>query len=197
MKNVEKTKQKNEARLAPIPINEMRKEWTLTLERIPGSGLKGLYAPVNVLGTLMYNPRTLGSFLEYWVTSKTEMGLSVREQEIVILRMGFLYNCNYVWKHHIPVAKEFGVTDVEIAALKSVQLPFVFSAREQALLILTDELVEHRTIRNEAWLKWGNELDPSELIDLISLVSQYVLFALVNNAIHVQIEEPLQAIPEL
>jgi hypothetical protein len=63
--------------------------------------------------------------------------------------------------------------------------------------MLTDELVEHRTIRDEAWLNWSGELKNSELIDLISIVSQYVLFALVNNAIQIQIEEPLTKIPGL
>ncbi|MFM7153680.1 MAG: carboxymuconolactone decarboxylase family protein [Bacteroidota bacterium] len=179
-------------RIAPQPVSDMREEWIKTIERIPGSGLKGLYAPVNVLGTLMYTPRTLGQFLDYWVTSKLEMGLSVREQELVILRMGYLYRSNYVWKHHVPVAVEFGVNERELEACKSVTVPEdVFSLRETALLVLTDEMMEHRTIRQEIWEKWSDELDKPVIIDLISLISQYVLFALVNNVMQVEIESPL------
>lgn len=192
-----KKKMLNEARLTPLPMSEMKNEWIKTLERLPGAGLKGLNAPVNVLGTLMYNPKTFGPFLDYWVTSKLEMGFSAREQELIILRMGFLYNCNYVWKHHIPVAKEFGISEAHIKAVKTSPLPTIFSAREYALLMLTDEMVEHRTIRDESWTKWSGELKKSELIDLVSIVSQYVLFALVNNAMQVQVEEPLTKIPGL
>lgn len=184
-------------RLTPMPMSEMRAEWIKTLEKLPGAGLKGLYTPVNVFGTLMYNPETMGSFLENWVTSKLKMGFSGREQELIILRMGFLYNCNYVWKHHLPVAKEFGVNDSELEAVKISPLPSVFSARESALLMLTDELVEHRTIRDEAWSKWSGELKKSELVDLVSIVSQYVFFALFNNALRIEIEEPLSKIPGL
>ncbi len=50
-------------------------------------------------------------FLEYWVTSKSEMGFSVREQELIILRMGVLYQYDYVWMHHVPVDREFGVSE--------------------------------------------------------------------------------------
>ena len=185
------------ARLTPLPMSEMQNDWLKTLERLPGAGLKGAYAPVNVFGTLMYNPRTFGPFLDYWVTSKLEMGFSVREQELIILRMGYLYQCNYVWKHHTPVAKEFGASDAELEAVKTSPLPSVFSPRENALLRLTDELVEYRTIRDEAWSKWSGELKKSELVDLISIVSQYVFFALLNNSIRVEVEEPLRKIPGL
>ncbi len=68
-------------------MEAMQADWLATLARIPGEGLKGKYAPVHVLGTLMHNPRTMGPFLDYWVTSKLEMAYSVREQELVILRM--------------------------------------------------------------------------------------------------------------
>lgn len=182
-------------RIQPQPVSEMREEWVKIIERIPGSGLKGMYAPVNVLGTLMYTPRTLGQFLDYWVTSKLEMGLSVREQELVILRMGYLYKSNYVWKHHVPVAEEFGVNAQELEACKSASIPGdVFSRRETALLVLTDEMMEHRTIRQPVWETWSDALEQSELIDLISLISQYVLFALVNNSMQVEIEAPLHDI---
>jgi len=197
MEKETKTKAGKGARITPMPISEMPDSWKTTLARLPGSGLKGLYTPVNVFGTLMHSPETMGSFLDYWVTSKLKMGFSGREQELIILRMGSLYNCNYVWMHHVPVAKEYGVSDEELKAVKSSPLPSVFSAREYALLMLTDEMVEYRTIRNEAWSKWSGELKESEMVDLISLISQYVLFALLNNALQVEIEEPLKEIPGL
>ena len=187
----------NGARIQPLPISEMRDEWIKTLERLPGAGLKGAYAPVNVFGTLMYNPRTMGSFLDYWVTSKLEMGLSGREQELIILRIAYHYKCNYVWKHHVPAAKEFGANDTEIDATKTSLLPTVFSAREYVLLNLTDEMVEHRTIRDDAWTKWNGSLKRSDLVDLVSIVSQYVFFSLLNNSIRIELEEPLKKIPGL
>jgi alkylhydroperoxidase family enzyme len=197
MKNEQQANFEHGARIQPLPMSEMQNDWIKTLERLPGAGLRGRYTPVNVFGTLMYNPKTFGPFLDYWVTSKLDMGFSPREQELIILRMGFLYHCNYVWKHHYPVAKEFGASDTEIEAVKTSPLPSVFSPREYALLMLTDELVEHRTIRDEAWLKWSDQLKKSEYIDLVSIVSQYVFFALLNNSMQIEIEEPLKSIPGL
>lgn len=187
----------NSPRMVPVSIDNMSREMTDILKKIPGDGLKGKYAPVNVLGTLMYNTDTLPQFLDYWVNSKLKMGFTVREQELVILRMGFHYGSNYVWKHHIPVAVEFGVTMAEISALKSETLPPVFNPREEAILILTDHLVNERNINDQVWDKYHGELKDSEVIDLISLVSQYVLFALVNNVVRVEIEPSLGEVPSL
>lgn len=184
-------------RLVPLDTENMSPECKEILKRMPGDALKGKYAPVNVLGTLMYNPETLEPFLDYWITSKLKMSLTIREQELVILRMACHYRCNYVWKHHVPVAVEFGVPEDLLTGLKEFPLPSGFNAREEALLILTDELVTERDIRDEVFDKYRSQLRDSELIDLISLVSQYVFFSLANNALRIQIELSLMGIPGL
>lgn len=183
-----------EPRIQPKSMDEMRPDWLEILKRIPGDGLKGKYAPVNVLGSLMHMPNTLGPFLDYWVTSKQHMQFTMREQELVILRMGFHYKSNYVWKHHVHVALEYGINDTEIAAVKSVSIPNVFSARETAILALTDEMMNKRNVSDEAWSMHKKELSDTELIELISLVSQYVLFALTNNVVQTRLEEAVQDI---
>ena len=185
------------SRIAPISIDLMSQEMLEILKKIPGDGLKGKFSPVNVLGTLMYNTDTLPQFLDYWVNAKLKMGFSIREQELIILRMGFLYNCNYVWKHHIPVAVEFGVAMHEIEALKKVPLSPIFNPREEALLVLTDSLVNERNISDDLWDKYQDKLSDSEKIDLITIVSQYVVFALVNNVMRVEIESNLDEFPSL
>jgi alkylhydroperoxidase family enzyme len=181
-------------RIASLPAESMRPAWLATLARIPGDGLKGAGFPRNVLGTIMHNPDTFGPFLEFWVSAKSSMSLSVREQELVILRMAVLYASDYVWKHHVLVGREFGVTDAELDMLESGEFAHFASMRERALLALTDELVENRTIQRGAWDTFAHELDERALVDLVSLVSQYVFFALMNNAFQVAIEPALEKV---
>ena len=183
-------------RVAPISTDQLRPEWKATLDRIPGAGLKGSGFPGYVLGELMRSPELFGPFLEWWVTAKSAMALSNREQELVILRIGCLYASDYVWKHHVPVAKEFGVSDEEIEAVRLGQFD-AFSALEKALLTLTEAMVEERTVSAEIWAAYGSQLNPQQVIDLIGLVSQYVLFSLTNNVLQVPIEESLPHIPGL
>jgi 4-carboxymuconolactone decarboxylase len=167
-----------------------------TLQRIPGDGLKGAGFPHNVLGQLLHSPQLLGPFLEWWVSAKSTMALGVREQELVILRMGCLYGSDYVWKHHLPVGREFGIDDTELAAIRSGGYDG-FSDREQALLTLTDEMVDQRTVAAATWDRYGRLLAPREVVDLIALISQYVLFALTNNVLQVPLEPALMGEPGL
>ena len=183
-----------EPRLAPLATDGMRPEWLLTLSHIPGAGLKGAGFPHHVLGELMYNPETFGPFIEYWITCKSKMSLSVREQELVILRMACLYRSNYVWKHHLPVGREFGIDDREFLAIARRDYS-AFAARVQALLTFTDEFVEKRTLEAATWAQHRSALAAQDVVDLISLVSQYVLFALANNVLQVQVESPLASVP--
>ncbi|MDT3708305.1 MAG: carboxymuconolactone decarboxylase family protein [Thiobacillus sp.] len=184
-----------ESRIAPLSTDGLRPEWLEILGRLPGTGLKGEGFPRNVLGILMQNQDTLGPFLDYWVTSKSKMGLTVREQELVILRMAILYRSEYVWKHHVKVAREFGINEAELDAIRQGAYTTIEAERERAFLELTDAFVNDRSLPPELWDRTRGVLGPRDFIDLISLVSQYVLFALVNVCIQVQLEPSVAGLP--
>lgn len=183
------------SRITPLPTDDLRPEWRAILDRLPGSGLKGEGFPRNLLGILMHNPETLGPFLDYWVTSKSKMGLTVREQELVILRMGVLYRSEYVWKHHVKVGREFGIDDAELEAIRRGTYDAFTAPRERALLELTDAFMKDRSLSPALWNRTKDILAPPDFVDLISLVSQYVLFALTNVCLQVQLERAVAELP--
>jgi 4-carboxymuconolactone decarboxylase len=184
-----------ESRIAPLSTENLSPECVKILERLPGKGLKGEGFPYNLLGILMQNQETLEPFLDYWVTSKAEMGLSVREQELVILLMAVLYRSDYVWKHHVKVGREFGVNDTELDAIRHGFYGAFSEARERALLELTDAFMNDRYLPPELWNSTKSVLGSRDFVDLISLVSQYVLFALTNVCLQVQVEPGVANLP--
>jgi 4-carboxymuconolactone decarboxylase len=184
-----------EPRIAPLTTDDLRPEWAEILGRLPGKGLQGEGFPRNVLGVLMLNQETLGPFLDYWVTSKSEMGLAVREQELVILRMAVLYRSEYVWKHHLKVGREFGIDDAELDAIRQGSYAAFKVDRERAFLELTDAFVNDRSLPPELWDRTRGILAPRDFVDMISLVSQYVFFALANVCLQVQLEPGVAGLP--
>lgn len=185
----------SQPRIAPLSTDDLTPEHLAILSRIPGQGLKGAGFPRNVLGELMHNPKTLGPFLDYWVSAKTDFGFSVREQELVILRMAVLYRSDYVWKHHVKVGREFGISDAEMDGLRHGGFEVLQSPRERALLQLTDSFVNERCLPPALWAETREVLSPRDYIDLIGLVSQYVLFALTNVCLQVQLEPAVADLP--
>ncbi len=184
-----------ESRITPLSTDNLSPECVKILERLPGKGLQGEGFPYNLLGILMHNPETLETFLDYWVTSKAKMGLSVREQELVILRMAVLYRSEYVWKHHVKVGREFGINDAELDAIRHGSYATFSSERERAFLKLTDTFMNDRYLPLELWNRTKNVLSSQDFVDLISLVSQYVLFALNNVCLQVQVEPGVADLP--
>lgn len=187
----------NPSDVVPFGPHELSQAARETLDRIPGKGLKGEHAPVHVLGTLMHGPATLEGFLRWWVDAKLEMAFTVREQELVILRMGALFDCDYVWRHHVVVGREFGIDGDEMDRVRTGDLADWPSPRERALLALTDEMVEHRTVRDDVMRDHGAHLSTREMVELIQLISQYVVFALTNNVFRVALEPALDVVPPL
>ena len=183
------------SRIAPLSTDNLSPECLKILERLPGKGLQGEGFPYNLLGILMYNPDTLETFLDYWVTSKAKMGLSVREQELVILRMAVLYRSEYVWKHHVKVGREFGVNDKELDAIRDGSYAAFSAARERAFLELTDAFMNDRYLSQKLWNQTKDVLGARDFVDLVSLVSQYVLFALNNVCMQVQVEPGVANLP--
>jgi len=122
------------------------------------------------------------------------MGLTVREQELVILRMAMLYRSEYVWKHHVKVGREFGINDAELDEIRHGSHKG-FAARARAFLALTDAFMNDRALSPELWNQTRDVLDSRDFVDLISLVSQYVLFALTNVCMQVQVEPAVADLP--
>jgi alkylhydroperoxidase family enzyme len=184
-----------EPRIPSLSTDGLRSEWQQILGRLPGNGLQGEGFPRNLLGVLMHNEETLGPFLDYWVTSKAKMGLTIRAQELVILRMAILYRSEYVWKHHVKVGREFGISDTELDAIRQGAYAGFASARERAFLELTDAFMRERCLPRKLWASAKEVLSPRDFVDLISLVSQYVLFGLTNVCMQIQVEPGVADLP--
>jgi hypothetical protein len=67
--------------------------------------------------------------------------------------------------------------------------------RERALLELTYAFVNDRSLSPALWQRTRDVLEPRDFVDLISPVSQYVLFALTNVGIQVQLEPAVAGLP--
>ena len=184
-----------DSRIAPLSTDDLRPEWVEILGRLPGKGFKGEGFPRNLLGILMQNQETLGPFLDYWVTSKSKIGLADREQELVILRMAVRYRSEYVWKHHVKVGREFGINDAELDTIRQGSCAAFAAERERAFLELTDAFVNDRSLSPELWNRTKGVLGPRDFVDLISLVSQYVFWALTNVCMQVQLEPAVADLP--
>lgn len=68
-----------------------------------------------------------------------------------------------------------------------------FSMKEKCILAVIDDVIAQNTVTTVVWDKCSvkGALSPVDVIHILCIVSQYFLFAHVNNVLHVAVESPL------
>ncbi len=186
----------NSQRSKPLLLDTFKEEWFEILKKLPEEGLKGKFAPVNILGTLAKSSEYFGPFLEWWIASKLHVKLDLRIQEMIILRIAYLKKADYVWGHNLPIAISAGFTEDEAKRLCLRRLDDQWQELDLAILQAVDELMQMCNISQELWQNLIRYLDEHQIVDIITLVSQYFMLASMNNSFGVRLELGMEGLPE-
>jgi AhpD family alkylhydroperoxidase len=114
------------------------------------------------------------------------------DTELVILRVAHLRSCEYELQHHRRMACKQGLDAQVQAAIFACHdvSDNRFSARQQALLNATDEIVKDRTITGATWQQLATHLDRRQLIEFCLLASQYDGLAATISALDIPLDNP-------
>jgi AhpD family alkylhydroperoxidase len=123
--------------------------------------------------------------------------LPAADTELVILRVAHLRSCEYELQHHRRMARRQGLdanTQATIFAFPNAPdrdgPQKVLSARQQALLKATDELIKDRTITADTWARLATHLDRRQLIEFCLLATQYDGLAATITALAIPLDNP-------
>lgn len=117
------------------------------------------------------------------------------DKERIILRVAWRVGCIYEWGHHVPMARELGISDDEILSLAQEDSPH-WDDRTRTFLRAADELVERRVLGDDAWQALAAELTENQLVEFCMLVGHYLMVAMTINTCGLELEpEYLDALP--
>ncbi|MFF4761360.1 carboxymuconolactone decarboxylase family protein [Streptomyces sp. NPDC001276] len=93
-------------------------------------------------------------------------------REAVILLMAARGEVQYEWAEHVPMAREAGLTDSQIAALAEGSSPpsHLFSAAQLGALALTEELSRGAGVAADTWQRVSAEWGEAGALELIAIV---------------------------
>ncbi|MCV6975034.1 carboxymuconolactone decarboxylase family protein [Mycobacterium bourgelatii] len=119
------------------------------------------------------------------------------DTELVILRVGHLRSCEYELQHHRKMARKAGLDAQTQAAIfawpgaPDTDGPRkVLSARQQALLTATDELIKDRSITPDTWQQLATHLNRPRLIEFCMLATHYDSLAATITALQIPLDNP-------
>jgi alkylhydroperoxidase family enzyme len=170
--------------LAALRPPEPRHPWPERRDDRP----KGL----NVLGTFAVHPALARAFHTFNGHVLFASTLSVRQRELVVLRVASVRQAAYEWAQHVVLAADAGIDDDEIARIAEGPDAPGWSPFEQAMLRAVDELVADAMVADATWAALARELDEQQLMDLIFTVGAYDLLAMAFRSFKIELDDDLR-----
>ena len=117
-------------------------------------------------------------------------GLEPRARELVILRCAYRRQSRYEWHQHVRIARNEGLEDADINALREWHDSHLFSPEERALLGWVDALADSQKPSDEQFEEFAKGRTPESIVGVTYLVTLYFQLAQVMAALDLETEEP-------
>ena len=73
---------------------------------------------INLFRALGNAPSLAPDFMRYFIHLFEPLELDARLERLVVLLVGREFDCEYVWRQNVVVARSLGISDEEIAAIR-------------------------------------------------------------------------------
>jgi alkylhydroperoxidase family enzyme len=182
-------------RIPPLAPGEWDDVLTRVLENSPG----GTDEPMHIFTTLgRADPELFRRWLGFG-GALLAGSLPGRLRELVILRSAARFGGRYEWAQHIGLAEVQGVTPAELVAVSNgegavdtVDWPPL----ERAALRAVDETADEGAVSDGTWETLAEDLQESELIELLMLIGHYMMLTTVLGSLRIQLEPRAEALAE-
>jgi len=110
-------------------------------------------------------------------------------QELAIITTARAMDCPYIWNAHTPAARQAGVSDAVIDALRERQPLPSMSADEAAIVNYATEFFQTHKVSQQTFQAALDQFGAQHLTELTALMGNYAQTAFFLNAFEVQLPE--------
>lgn len=103
---------------------------------------------------------------------RQKMGLDPALRELIILRVAVLNQADYEFQAHVPYARQAGVSDAKIEAVKAMDRA-PFDATEQAVLDYTDAMTREIRVDDALFARIKERFDPTARVEITATIAAY------------------------
>lgn len=151
--------------------------------------------PIHLFRVVARDPRL---FSRFWGAALLDKGhLTLREREIVILRVCANNRSEYEWGVHVTIfaaRASLSAEDVAATCDSDVQNA-VWGDKERLLLRLCDELYASTTVTDALWNELAAAYSPEALLELLLLNGYYRMVSVLTNTLQMPLESYAERFP--
>lgn len=148
---------------------------------------------MNALSTLAHHPGLTKGFHAFTGHILFNTTMTLRQRELVILRVASKRGAEYEWLQHVVLAMDNGISREEIAAVETPDESVTWSPLEAAMLEAVDQLLVDAKIAAPTWEVLAAELDEQQLMDLIFTVGAYDALAMMFRSLEIEVDDDLRS----
>jgi alkylhydroperoxidase family enzyme len=153
-------------------------------------GVPEFMADLSVFQVLLHSPKAAAGLHGMLQRLLWEGTLDARLRELVIMRLGWSTASEYEWTQHWRVARQLGVAEEDLLAVRDWRASDRFGPVERAVLAATDDVVATGVISEESWARCAEELqDPALLVELVVAIGNWNLFSSLLRSLRVPLED--------
>ncbi len=130
----------------------------------------------------------IAPFLALGSAILTQTKINPQLRELAIVRAAVRCGCAYELNQHDEIAREVGVSEEKISALRDGPGSAAFDERERAILEFTDELIDSVKVSRESFDGVASFLDACEIQELIIAIGYYSLVGRYLESLEVDLE---------
>lgn len=167
-------------RLAPIPPGTRSELAELEAKIIRKRGkITPLYQH------LLHSPEMAQGWEEFLSAVRQRNSLPADLRELIILRVAVLNHAPYEFDAHISHARQAGLNEIKIQAVKEFVISSLFTLHEQLVLQLVDAMTKHIHVSDELFEKISQHYAEKQLLDLCITIGAYNMVSRVLVALHI------------
>jgi 4-carboxymuconolactone decarboxylase len=142
-------------------------------------------------------PELLDGWLDFAWTLR-ESAVSDRGiRELAILRVAQLTDSDYVWRSHVKLALDGGITQAQVDALSDWQTSEVYDETHIAVLAMTDQLTLDADVTDSVWSRFSAVFSDRQQVEIVLTVAWYTCAARTGKALRVPLEPWHDRVPGL
>jgi 4-carboxymuconolactone decarboxylase len=157
------------SQLAPDQLTEAQKKVAERILKVSSAGLGGPYS------MLLRSPTLAARYLGMTDYLRFETSLPHRLNELAILIEARLWDAQYEWWAHYPIALKAGVPEAVANDLKEGRRPATMKPDEEAVYDVCIELLRDRHLTDATFRRAKEMLGEQQLVDLVAVAGFYVM----------------------
>jgi len=176
-------------RIGPLPRHEWTDEARDVFAYWEGAEARQNGSRSNTMMTLANHPKLALASLDLGRYFMLDASISARQQKLIVLRVAHRFESTYQWTHNSMGAKQVGITDEEIDAVRIGASSPVWGREDRVLMAAIDQTCDGGKIDDATWMELNAVMSRHQIMDLIHAVGYFTMVAWGLVAMGVQLED--------